>query len=164
MVDKSNQVNVNRQVDGQSPSFSATSASGAQTRSQMVYLAFKDTVKLHGVPSDWIECKVRLIDCEAQTGVVQVVLSIRRWSGHLLRYSMAFQRQMLLFLNRYEPAVDHAKYEWFWRYAQDCDCPFPNMPPPQEWQQKLQAKTPPKSVDIFERRKTPRIAGATAMR
>jgi len=164
VVANSNQDNANRQVDGQPSSLSATSTSGAEVRTQMVYLAFKDTIRLHGVPSAWIECKVRMLDGEALKGAVQVVMSMRHWSGHLLRYSMAFQHQMLLCLDRYEPAVDHSKYEWLWRYTQDCECPFPNMPPPQEWQQKLKAKAPPKAVDIFERRKTPRTSAATAKR
>jgi hypothetical protein len=77
----------------------------------------------------------------------------------MLRYSMAFQRQMRTCLDRFEPHVDHGAYEWLWKYSNDCDAPFPSMPAPEEWTKKKEAASapPPRaSIDFFERRKTPR--------
>lgn len=98
---------------------------------EMIRVAFKDTVRSTGVR--WLDCEVRSVRNLDLTEQLQVHLVMKRWSAHLLRYSMAFQKQLQTCLDRYEPGVDHTGYEWIWRYSKVCDSPFPVMPTPEEW-------------------------------
>lgn len=107
---------------------------------ELIRVAFKDTMRNTGVPSAWLSCEVRSRPGLAGSEQLEVHLVMKQWSGHLLRYAMAFQRQLAQCLDRYEPTVDHSGYEWLWKFAPDCACPFPDMPAQEEWAQKLEAR------------------------
>jgi len=106
---------------------------------ELVRVAFKDTLRATGVPSQWLDCEVYYIPTGVQLERVQIHLVMKKWSGHLLRYSQAFQSLLLQCLDRYEPHVDHSKHEWLWKYAAQCETPFPAMPEPEEWAEKMGA-------------------------
>jgi hypothetical protein len=127
------------------------------TQREMVYTAFRDTLRMTGVPHSFLECEcVHFVDAR-NAPQFQVHLIMKKWSGQMLRYSKAFQSQMRICLDRFEPHVDHGAYEWLWKYAKDCDVPFPDMPAPEEWTKKKEASAPRPAVDFFERRKVPRM-------
>ncbi len=130
---------------------------------ELVRVAFKDTVRATGVPSDWLGCEVRVVTDKYMTERLQVQLVVKKWSGHLLRYAMAFQQQLTQCLDRYDPTTDHSQYEWLWSFSPSCGCPFPTMPAPEEWAQKLEASKAKKPTEFFERRKTPRTASAKVL-
>ena len=117
-----------------------SSRPGLDIQRELLRVAFKDTMRNTGVPSAWLDCEVRTRPGPAGTEQLEVHLVMKQWSGHLLRYAMAFQKQLLQCMDRYEPTVDHSGFEWMWKFAADCECPFPNMPAPEEWAQKLEAR------------------------
>lgn len=126
---------------GESVMHAANSSQGAvDVQRELLRVAFKDTMRSTGVPPQWLDCEVRTRPGPAGTETVEVHLIMKQWSGHLLRYSMAFQKQLELCMDRYEPMVDHSGIEWLWKFAPQCDCPFPQMPAPEEWAQKLEAR------------------------
>ena len=121
------------------PSAANSSKAEIDIQRELVRVAFKDTLRATGVPAQWLDCEVSYIPAGDQIERVQVQFIVKQWSGHLLRYSMAFQKQVMQCLDRYEPHTDHSKHEWLWKYAADCDMPFPTMPAPSEWAEKLAA-------------------------
>ena len=104
---------------------------------ELVFVAFKDTLRATGVPAQWLDCEVNFVQSVRHGERIQVQLVVKKWSGLLLRHSLAFQHALVQCLNRYEPHVDHAQYEWTWKFAADCNTPFPDMPAPEEWAAKL---------------------------
>jgi hypothetical protein len=150
-------------TDSVSPSAANSSKSGNDIERELVRVAFKDTLRATGVPADWLSCEVRLVADRGMTERMQVHLVMQQWSGHLLRYAVAFQTKLRQCLDRYEPSVDHGQYEWLWRFSTNCACPFPTMPAPEEWAKKLEASKPPKPPELFERRKAPRSATAPGL-
>lgn len=119
----------------------ANSSKGEQDiQRELIRVAFKDTLRNTGVPSPWLGCEVHHRPGPAGYAQVEVHLVMRRWSGHLLRYSQAFQHQLALCMDRYEPTVDHSGIEWLWKFAPTCDNPFPSMPAPEEWAKKLEER------------------------
>lgn len=117
-----------------------SSQAGLDIQRELIRVAFKDTMRNTGVPAAWLDCEVRNRPGPAGTEQIEVHLVMKQWSGHLLRYAMAFQKQLLQCMDRYEPTVDHSGFEWLWKFAHDCACPFPDMPAPEEWAQKLEAR------------------------
>ena len=150
-------------TDSVMPGSVNSSKAASEIGRELVRVAFKDTVRATGVPADWLGCEVRVVTDRYQTERLQVQLVIKKWSGHLLRYAMAFQQQLTQCLDRYDPATDHSQYEWLWSFSPNCGCPFPTMPAPEEWAQKLEASKAKKPTEFFERRKAPRTAPARAL-
>ncbi len=119
-----------------------SSRAAVDVQRELVRVAFRDTLRATGVPPQWLDCEIRSVPTPQGGEQLYISLVMHKWSGHLLRYAMAFQKQVLLCLDRYDPNVNHAAYEWSWKFAADCDCPFPAMPAYEEWAAKLEASTP----------------------
>lgn len=127
--------------DSQFPDTAMAMASGStlqanEVQRELILIAYRDTMRMHGVPAQWLDCKVVNIANGDGTERTQIQLIINKWSGHVLRYAMALERQLVQCLDRYEASVDHSEYEWVWKFGPECDCPFPDMPAPEEWAQK----------------------------
>lgn len=130
---------------------------------ELIRVVLKDTLRLHGVPFHWLACEVILITKAPGEENLHIQLVILKWNEQLLRFAPALQQQLLLGLDRFDPAVDHSKYIVSWRFAPDCGCPFPWMPEPKVWTQNTQppamiAEEPP---CVLDRRRTKRPAPAT---
>ena len=126
---------------GESVMYAANSSQPAlEVQHELLRVAFKDTMRSTGVPAEWLNCEVRTRPGLGATEQVEVHLTMKQWSGHLLRYSMAFQKQFEQCMDRYEPGVDHSGFDWLWKFAPQCESPFPTMPAPEEWSQKLEAR------------------------
>lgn len=116
----------------------ANSSQGAgDVQRELVRVAFKDTLRATGVPAQWLDCEVSFVQSARHGERIQVQLVVKKWSGLLLRHSLAFQHALAQCLDRYEPHVDHSQHEWTWKFAADCDTPFPDMPDPEDWAAKL---------------------------
>ena len=120
-------------ADSAPPSASHSSKPANDLQVELIRVAFKDTVRSSGLPPSWLGCEVHTVARHGRGEHIQVHLVIERWNEQLLRYSMPFQNRLIACLDRYEPHVDHTRYEWVWRYAGGCDCPHPALPAPQEW-------------------------------
>ena len=116
----------------------ANSSQGAgDVQRELVRVAFKDTLRATGVPAQWLDCEVNFVQSARRGERIQVQLVVNKWSGLLLRHSLAFQHALAQCLDRYEPHVDHSQHEWTWKFAADCATPFPDMPDPEDWAAKL---------------------------
>jgi len=127
--------------DSQFPDTAMAMASGStlqanEVQRELILIAYRDTMRMHGVPAQWLDCKVINTANGDGTERTQIQLIMNKWSGHVLRYAMALERQLVQCLDRYEANVDHSEYEWVWKFSPECDCPFPDMPAPEEWAQK----------------------------
>ena len=125
------------------PHAANSSQAAVDIQRELIRVAFQDTLRATGVPPEWLDCAVRYIKVGKQEERVQIQLVMKQWSGQLLRYSLAFQNELMHCLDRYEPGVDHSQHEWLWRYAVDCESPFPGMPPPEMWMTKQTPLQPP---------------------
>lgn len=117
------------------PSFepSAHSRQHSGVQRELVGMVLKDTMRLHGVPSQWLGCEVNRITRygSQESFVVRVV--IHKWNTTLLRYLPALENQLRLGLDRYEPGVDHSGFIITWEFSADCGCPHHAMPSPAIW-------------------------------
>lgn len=107
---------------------------------ELVRVVLKDTLRMHGIPAGWISGEVTVAPDKAGGEVLSVQLVVMKWNEALLRFAPAFERQLLLGLDRFDPQIDHSGYVVSWRFAPDCGCPFTQMPDPQFW---TKASEPP---------------------
>lgn len=113
-------------------------ASGRSSRSQhtvsrrdLIRVVLRDTLRMNGIPIEWITCEVyelagRPLHC-------RVVLVIQHWHDGLLRYAPVLQRQLLDGLRHFDPANDHSGHVVDWEFGENCVCPHEAMPAPAYW-------------------------------
>lgn len=112
---------------------SAHSRQHSEVQRELVGMVLKDTMRLHGVPSQWLGCEVSHITRYGSQESFVVRLVIHKWNTTLLRYLPALENQLRLGLDRYEPGVDHTGFIMTWQFSADCGCPHHAMPSPAIW-------------------------------
>ncbi|MEY4882931.1 MAG: hypothetical protein RIS34_785 [Pseudomonadota bacterium] len=98
---------------------------------ELIRVVLKDTLRLHGIPANWVGCEVIVKSRSSAQEEMYVHLIIMEWNESLLRFAPALQQQLIQGLNRFDPAVDHSRYVLSWRFA--CECPYISMPDPTFW-------------------------------
>lgn len=113
------------------PSDSQPSRSAA--RRDLVQVILRDTMRSHGIPSDWIECRIlSAVTRSGRTGL-HVNFVVRRAHDRLITYVFAFQDSFERELARYEP---RARTDWLlslgWEFQ---GVNAADMPLPPSWAQ-----------------------------
>jgi hypothetical protein len=152
-----------RQKNELRASVAPSSVAGSSTlqrsniRRELIRVVLKDTLRLHGIPFDWLACEVIIIPIAHGEEELRIQIVVLKWKEHLLRYAPALQQQLLLGLDRFDPSVDHSKYIVSWRFSPDCGYPFSRMPDPKFW---LKSTAPPafeEPESVLDRRHTRRL-------
>ena len=141
----------------------------ADIQRELVRVVLKDTMRRHGIPSEWLACEVNTVTTSSNTEELHIQLVLMQWHELLLRYAPALEIQLLRGLDRFEPAVDHAKKCTItWRFSPECGCPFTVLPPPVVWSHDAApqpvavpvAVEPPSILDRRQKRRPPKTAAA----
>ncbi len=125
-----------------SHSLSADSPStlGASNHSQnpinyrdLVRMVLRDTLRLNGIPIDWIGCEVIARPHTGQAPNFQINLVVYTWHEGLLRYAPLLKQQILQGLQHFDPANNHNSHVMAWVFAPTCGFPHTRMPGPAYW-------------------------------
>lgn len=138
------------------PAYSNSVQQHSNIKRELIRVVLKDTLRLHGVPTGWLACEVIIIPRTLGEEELHIQLVILKWNEQLLRYANALQQQLLLGLDRFDPAADHSKYMVSWRFAPDCGCPFSWMPEPKFWAQSGAPATGDEPTSVLDRRQRKR--------
>jgi hypothetical protein len=125
----------------------------------LIRVVLKDTLRLHGIPFDWLACEV-IIAQGLNEEELRIQLVVMKWKEQLLRYAPALQQQLLLGLDRFDPSVDHSKYILSWRFSPDCGCPFTRLPAPNFWRKDTVAQAQEEPASVLDRRHIRRPANS----
>lgn len=125
---------------------------------ELILGVFRDTLRKHGIPLEWVACDVIAIGDGPDGGTVQIQLVLTQWQESFLRYIPALERMLIRELERVGPSANYARSQIAWRFSPDCGCPFKVMPPAHIWShaQVAAAAAEVEKPDIFDRRKTRR--------
>jgi len=102
-------------------------------RRELVQVILRDTMRKHGIPSDWID--VRILSTVSRSGRkgLHVNFVVRKAHDRLLGYVFAFQDSFERELSRYEP---RARREWLLSLGWEFEGFDPaEMPDPHTWAQ-----------------------------
>lgn len=107
--------------------------SRSSARRDLVQVILRDTMRNHGIPSDWIECRIlSAVTRSGRTGL-HVNFVVRQAHDRLITYVFAFQDSFERELARYEP---RARSEWLlslgWEFQ---GFNAAEMPDPHTWMQ-----------------------------
>lgn len=94
---------------------SAPSATRSGQRRELVHVVFRDTMRHHGIPSDWMEATVLKVSQGARAGL-HVQLLVRREHEQLLAYVPAFQESFIAALHRFDAGAAEWMKSLSWQF------------------------------------------------
>lgn len=113
------------------------------THRELIRVVLRDTLRMNGIPTDWITCEILKMSRSADNNGLLIQLVIQQWHEDLLRYAPALQQQLLLGLARFDPASDHSKHIVNWKFSPNCACPCATLPAPEFWSTSLATNAKP---------------------
>lgn len=112
---------------------SDTQSSRTASRRDVVHVVLRDTMRKHGIPSDWIECRtLSMVQTNKSTGTY-VTLIVRGGQDRLLSFVPAFQASLRRELERFDPRVADWLRGLAWQFEDEGESPAA-MPDPAIWQ------------------------------
>lgn len=102
------------------------------TRRELVRVRTRNTLRLSGIPENWIEAQL-LLEPQAGRTYIHLHLVVRKWDERLQRFGVALQRKLLDEVVRIDPQAREWLRSISWHYPPDLDCPYPELPQPSVW-------------------------------
>ncbi|MFD0666210.1 hypothetical protein ACT80S_00685 [Ramlibacter sp. MAHUQ-53] len=107
-------------------------SSRSASRREVVHMVLRETMRRHGIPSDWIECRtLSMVRSDRSTGTY-VTLIVRGGQDRLLAYVPAFQTSLQQALERFDPRVGDWLRGLAWQFEGGHESPAA-MPDPESW-------------------------------
>ena len=102
-------------------------------RRELVQVVLRDTMRRHGIPSDWIECSILSVMSARRGPGMHVQLVVRQGDDRLLTYVHAFQESFLREIEKFEPKADEWIFSLSWQFEGKAVPSNKEMPPPSTW-------------------------------
>lgn len=115
-------------------------ASRNAPRRELVQVILRDTMRQHGIPSDWIECRILSTVNSSGVAGMHVNFVVKRAHERLLHYVFAFQDSFERELARFEPRSKEWMLSLGWEF-QHYKPGTEGMPDPGSWARASAAHT-----------------------
>lgn len=102
-------------------------------RRELVQVVLRDTMRRHGIPSDWIECRLLSVMSARRGPGMHVQLVVRQGDDRLLTYVHAFQESFLREVEKFEPKASEWIFSLSWQFEGKRLTSDRQMPPPSTW-------------------------------
>lgn len=99
-------------------------------RRELVQVVLRDTMRKHGIPSDWIECRILSAVTRSGRSGLHVNFVVRQAHDRLLTYVFAFQDSFERELARFEPRARDWLLSLGWEFE---GFNAAEMPDPRNW-------------------------------
>lgn len=146
-------------VDGSDPKGPLSSRTHSSTAGSLIHrnlclVILRDTLRMYGIPREWIGIEVRNLSGHANIVQLQINFVIRHWHEGLPKFVPALQKQFLQSLQSFDPDTDYSGQVVYWRFSANCTLPYTEMPGPSYWDEpklsddRLQGARPPLDLDL----------------
>lgn len=112
------------------------------TRSQLVQVVFRDVLRRHGIPFNWVESQMLMVASRSRGTGMYVRLIMKHWDDRLITHAFALQNTLLADIARFEPRA----FDWLhgvsWQLDVDGSCPHTSLPHKAYWQEPAIPLTP----------------------
>jgi hypothetical protein len=102
-------------------------------RRELVQVVLRDTMRKHGIPSDWIECRILSVVSNSRGSGMHIQFVVRSGDDRLITYVHAFQQSFMRELEQFEPKAADWIFSLSWQFDGK---PLPThaaMPDPNTW-------------------------------
>jgi hypothetical protein len=116
----------------ESDSNSETGSRNAPRR-ELVQVVLRDSMRRHGIPSAWIDCRILSVVTRSQRTGMHVQFIVRDGIDRLLTYVPAFQTSFMEEIARFDPRVDDWLFSVSWQFTHFNTKVASLMPDPAVW-------------------------------
>ncbi|MBA3773678.1 MAG: hypothetical protein H0X13_14680 [Ramlibacter sp.] len=102
-------------------------------RRELVQVVLRETMRRHGVPSDWIDCRVLPVMHRHEKAAVHVQFLVRKGDQQLLGYLHAFQESFWVEMLKFEPQANDWLLSVAWQFYGSAVRGFAPLPEPGAW-------------------------------
>lgn len=99
-------------------------------RRELVQVVLRDTMRQHGIPSSWIDCRILSVVSRSKSSGMHVHLVVRDGHDRLLAYVPAFQRSFMAEIEKFEPRYSEWLLSLSWQFEGLTDGSGPRLPEP----------------------------------
>jgi len=99
-------------------------------RRDLVQVVLRETMRKHGIPSDWIDCRTLSVLTRQHKQGMHVQFIVRKGDEQLLEYVHAFQASFWREIERFEPRVRDWLFSLAWQFDGKAGRSFDGMPIP----------------------------------
>jgi hypothetical protein len=85
-------------------------------RRELVHVVLRDTMRKHGIPSDWMDCRVLTMVSRRNVTGIHVTFIVRQGHDNLLAYVYPFQDSFRAELAKYEPRYEDWLMSVSWQF------------------------------------------------
>ena len=117
-------------------------------RRELVHVTLRDTMRRHGIPSDWIECRVLSVTTREAVQGLHVQFVVLQGEDRLLDYVHAFQNGFWAEIERFEPRVRDWLLSVSWQFEGEPAHDVASLPGPGSWTED-QDTLPPEAGDTL---------------
>ena len=103
-------------------------------RRQLVQVLLRDVLRKHGIPSNWIECRMLGVNHTRKGTGLYVHLVLKHWDQRLIIHTLAFQNTLLLDISRFEPHASDWLHGISWQMEFEGQCPHTTLPGRDFWE------------------------------
>lgn len=102
-------------------------------RRELVQVVLRDSMRRHGIPSAWIDCRILSVVTRTQRTGMHLQLIVRDGIDRLLTYVPAFQTSFMEEITRFDPRVDDWLFSISWQFNNLNSRVASLMPDPAVW-------------------------------
>ena len=102
-------------------------------RRELVQVVLRDTMRRHGIPSDWIECRILSVVSNSRGTGMHVQFVVRKGDDRLITYVHAFQSSFMRELEKFEPKASEWVFSLSWQFDGQPLTAHEAMPDPATW-------------------------------
>ena len=103
-------------------------AKARDTRRELVQVMLRDTMRKHGVPSDWVDCRILSVKTRQHKAGMHVQFLVRKGDDQLLNYVHAIQESFWDELLKFEPQAREWLFSVAWQFYGKAIRGFAPMP------------------------------------
>lgn len=86
-------------------------------RRELVQVVLRDTMRRHGIPSDWIECQILSVVSRSRRTGLHVIFVIRDGEDSLMGFIHAFQDSFMRELEKYDSRASDWIFSLSWQFT-----------------------------------------------
>lgn len=100
-------------------------------RRELIHVVLRDAMRKHGIPSDWIDCRMMSVVTRRGATGMHVQFVVHQGHDDLLKYVYAFQESFLREIAKFDPQADKWLMSLSWQF--EGTGITPGMPHPSKW-------------------------------
>jgi hypothetical protein len=101
-------------------------------RRELVQVVLRDTMRQHGIPSDWIDCRILSVATRRKVSGMHVQLVVRQGHDQLLTYVYPFQENFFREIEKFDPRAREWILSIAWQF-EGTGTLASAMPDPSTW-------------------------------